>query len=126
MYTQSNGITRTLAMYCISCMIRDAPGHSSMKHGFAEEVAFILKDAAFENKYKTTLEDVIKKRKQWPHGLLQGMSIYPTQHVQPPVDTLSAIVLSAGGKVHSILYHSQTSIPFFLPKEGTKQRTREL
>ncbi|MCO5580772.1 hypothetical protein L7F22_034642 [Adiantum nelumboides] len=66
---------------------------------FVDEKAFILKDGVFESKYKTTLQDVIKRRRQLPHGLLEGMCIYPTKHVQPPVETMSAIVLSAGGKV---------------------------
>ncbi|KAI5079275.1 hypothetical protein GOP47_0004754 [Adiantum capillus-veneris] len=66
---------------------------------FVEEGAFILKDAVFESRYKTTLQDVITQRRQMPHGLLEGMYIYPTKHVQPPVETMSAIVLSAGGKV---------------------------
>ncbi|KAH7330824.1 hypothetical protein KP509_20G003800 [Ceratopteris richardii] len=66
---------------------------------FVDEEPFILKDGAFESKYKTTLGEVIKRRKRMPHGLLQGVCVYPTKHVQPPVETISAIVLSAGGKV---------------------------
>lgn len=76
---------------------------------FIEEAPFVLKDEAFECKYKTTLEIVIKRGKQRPHGLLQGMCIYPTKHVQPPLETVSAIILSGGGKVLSSLEEAKGS-----------------
>ncbi|OAE35494.1 hypothetical protein AXG93_2189s1280 [Marchantia polymorpha subsp. ruderalis] len=66
---------------------------------FVAEEPYILSDKKFEAKYNTTLRDVIPKAKQMPNLLLDGLYIYPSPNVHPPVDTISDIIKAAGGQV---------------------------
>ncbi|CAM6117928.1 unnamed protein product [Calypogeia fissa] len=72
---------------------------SVKQKSFADETRFVLRDRKFEAKYKVRLEEVIRRAKERPNLLLDGMYIYLTAHIHPPVDTISQIVQAAGGKV---------------------------
>ncbi|KAL2633349.1 hypothetical protein R1flu_004828 [Riccia fluitans] len=72
---------------------------SVKRKAFTAEEPFILKDKKFEAKYNTSLKDVIPRAREMPNLLLDGLYIYPTPHVHPPVDTISDIIKAAGGQV---------------------------
>ncbi|KAG6553336.1 hypothetical protein Mapa_005070 [Marchantia paleacea] len=66
---------------------------------FVDEEPYILSDKKFEAKYNTSLRDVIPKAQQMPNLLLDGLYIYPSPNVHPPVNTISDIIKAAGGQV---------------------------
>ncbi|KDP26207.1 hypothetical protein JCGZ_22453 [Jatropha curcas] len=68
---------------------------------FVDESPYILNDEEYKLKYRTELKDAVSRAKARPRALLRGSNICITTHVQPPVETLSAIVRSAGGNVIS-------------------------
>ncbi|OVA13858.1 GNAT domain [Macleaya cordata] len=71
---------------------------ASFREGrFVDELPFVLQDEDYSLKYKSELKDVVLRAKANPRGLLKGYEICFAKHVQPPVNTLSAIVKSAGG-----------------------------
>ncbi|KAL3694383.1 hypothetical protein R1sor_008034 [Riccia sorocarpa] len=72
---------------------------SVKQKAFAAEEGFILKDKKFEAKYNLSLKDVIPRARQMPNLLLDGLYIYPSPHVHPPVSTISDIIKAAGGQV---------------------------
>ncbi|KAK4412901.1 hypothetical protein Salat_2937300 [Sesamum alatum] len=72
----------------------------SFKSGrFVDEMPFILKDEDYRTKYRTELKSAVLRAKASPNALLKGLDIWLATHVQPPANTLSAIVKSAGGNV---------------------------
>lgn len=60
---------------------------------------FILVDDDYRNKFRAELKTAVLRARQHPKALLKGFDIWLAKHVQPPVNTLSAIVKSAGGNV---------------------------
>ncbi|GLJ53800.1 hypothetical protein SUGI_1148380 [Cryptomeria japonica] len=72
---------------------------SFKENKFIDEMPFILKDKAFESKYGVNVEDAVLRARANLHKLLDGFHVYLTSHIQPPVEVLSSIVESAGGKV---------------------------
>ena len=50
-------------------------------------------------KYRADLKEAVLIARTNPQALLKGYTICLTPHVQPSIDTLSAIVRSAGGQV---------------------------
>nr|XP_043620177.1 uncharacterized protein LOC122592029 [Erigeron canadensis] len=72
----------------------------SFKEGqFVDEMPYILKDLEYESKYRTDLKSTVLRARTSPGALLKGFKVCLAAHVQPPVNTLSAIVTSAGGTV---------------------------
>ncbi|KAH6832611.1 hypothetical protein C2S53_010955 [Perilla frutescens var. hirtella] len=72
----------------------------SFKKGrFVDETPFILNDEDYKTKYRTELKSAVVRAKASPGTLLKGLDIWLATHVQPPINTLSAIVKSAGGNV---------------------------
>ena len=66
---------------------------------FADELPYILNDKDYLLKYKSDLKSAVLRAKASPQALLKGYDVCISAHVQPPAKTLSAIVMSAGGKV---------------------------
>ncbi|GKC20838.1 acyl-CoA N-acyltransferase [Tanacetum coccineum] len=66
---------------------------------FVEETPYILEDLDYESKYMTDLKGAVLRAKASPGALLKGFEVCLAAHVQPPINTLSAIVRSAGGNV---------------------------
>ncbi|KAI3514406.1 hypothetical protein L1887_12784 [Cichorium endivia] len=66
---------------------------------FVDEMDYIVKDDEYEVKYRTNLKNTVIKARANPGGLLKGFEVCLAAHVQPPVNTMSAIVRSAGGNV---------------------------
>ncbi|MFS7943343.1 putative transcription regulator GNAT family [Helianthus anomalus] len=67
---------------------------------FVDEMPYILKDDEYESKYRTDLKGtVLRARGNNTGGFLKNFQVCLAAHVQPPVNTLSAIVKSAGGNV---------------------------
>lgn len=60
---------------------------------------FILEDEEYNTKYRTELRSTVLRAKANPGALLKGLDIWLAPHIQPPANTLSAIVRSAGGNV---------------------------
>ncbi|KAK6149101.1 hypothetical protein DH2020_016626 [Rehmannia glutinosa] len=72
----------------------------SFKKGrFVDEMPFVLEDEDYRTKYRTELKRAVLRAKASPSALLKGLDIWLSAHVQPPANTLSAIVKSAGGNV---------------------------
>ncbi|KAL8489428.1 hypothetical protein ACS0TY_025364 [Phlomoides rotata] len=72
----------------------------SFKKGrFVDEMPFILNDEDYKTKYRMELKSAVLRARARPGALLIGLDIWLATHVQPPSDTLSAIVESAGGNV---------------------------
>lgn len=63
---------------------------------------FILNDEDYRTKYRTHLKSAVLRAKASPSALLKGLDIWLATHVQPPTNTLSAIVKSAGGNVSQL------------------------
>lgn len=68
---------------------------------FMHALPFILQDEDYTSKYKTQLSDTVLRAKVRTRALLQGYDVCFAAHIQPPVETLSTIVRSAGGNVIS-------------------------
>ncbi|XP_047318170.1 uncharacterized protein LOC124921541 [Impatiens glandulifera] len=67
---------------------------------FVDEMPYVLKDDEYELKYKIELRAAILRAKnEHPRALLKGYSICFVAHIQPPLKTLAAIAISAGGNV---------------------------
>ncbi|KAF5802303.1 putative transcription regulator GNAT family [Helianthus annuus] len=66
---------------------------------FVDEMPYILKDDEYESKYRTDLKGTVLRARGNTGGFLKGFQVCLAAHVQPPVNTLSAIVKSAGGNV---------------------------
>ncbi|PWA44870.1 Acyl-CoA N-acyltransferase [Artemisia annua] len=66
---------------------------------FVDETPYILEDLDYESKYRTDLKGAVLRARANPGTLLKGFEVCLAAHVQPPIDTLSAIVRSAGGNV---------------------------
>lgn len=64
-----------------------------------DEKSYILRDKQFESKYNVSLATVIQIAQHKPGALFTGFSIYPTPHVQPPLETVAKLTQVAGGKV---------------------------
>ncbi|XP_057982663.1 uncharacterized protein LOC131167793 [Malania oleifera] len=85
---------------------------------FVEESPFILNDEDYKLKYRKELRDAVLKAKTRPRALLKGYNICLASHVQPPVETLSAIVCSAGGNViHGLNMVNEVSETIFVACE---------
>ncbi|XP_068660316.1 uncharacterized protein [Aristolochia californica] len=73
---------------------------TSFREGrFVGESLFVLKDEDYEQKCRSGLKDAVFRAKARRHALLKGYDVCIAHHVQPPADTLMAIVESAGGNV---------------------------
>ncbi|KAL1549907.1 hypothetical protein AAHA92_17936 [Salvia divinorum] len=69
----------------------------SFKKGrFVDETPFILNDEDYKTKYRVEVKSVVLRARANPCSLLKGIDIWLATHVQPPIQTLSAIVKSAG------------------------------
>ncbi|KAI3787061.1 hypothetical protein L1987_41245 [Smallanthus sonchifolius] len=66
---------------------------------FIDEMPYILKDDEYESKYRTDLKGTVLRARGNTGGFLKGFQVCLAAHVQPPINTLSAIVRSAGGNV---------------------------
>ncbi|KAK9075881.1 hypothetical protein SSX86_004210 [Deinandra increscens subsp. villosa] len=66
---------------------------------FVDEMPYILKDDEYESKYRTDLKSTVLRARGNTGGFLKGFQVCLAAHVQPPINTLSAIVRSAGGNV---------------------------
>lgn len=64
---------------------------------------YILKDEEYESKYRVDLKSTVLRARGNNGGFLKGYQVCLAAHVQPPINTLSAIVKSAGGNVGSLL-----------------------
>ncbi|GFP90911.1 mediator of DNA damage checkpoint protein 1 [Phtheirospermum japonicum] len=72
----------------------------SFKKGrFVDETHFILEDEDYRTRYRCELKSAVLRAKARPNALFKGLDIWLSPHVQPPPNTLSAIVESAGGNV---------------------------
>ncbi|PIN20077.1 hypothetical protein CDL12_07238 [Handroanthus impetiginosus] len=72
----------------------------SFKKGrFVDETPFILEDEDYRIKYRSELKTAVLRAKASPNALLKGLDIWLATRIQPPANTLSAIVKSAGGNV---------------------------
>ncbi|XP_057784039.1 uncharacterized protein LOC131001573 [Salvia miltiorrhiza] len=72
----------------------------SFKKGrFVDETPFILNDEDYKTKYRIELKSAVLRARANPCALLKGLNIWLATHVQPPINTLSAIVKSAGANV---------------------------
>ncbi|CAK7342698.1 unnamed protein product [Dovyalis caffra] len=71
------------------------------KGSFVDELPYILCDEEYVLKYRAELKDAVLRAKARPRALLKGYSICIANHIQPPFQTLSPIVESAGGNVIS-------------------------
>ncbi|KAL3637196.1 hypothetical protein CASFOL_019495 [Castilleja foliolosa] len=72
----------------------------SFKKGrFVDETLFILEDEDYRTKYRCELKSAVLRAKARPSALFKGLDIWLSPHVQPPPNTLLAIVESAGGNV---------------------------
>lgn len=60
---------------------------------------YILNDEDYKSKYRTELKSAVIRARASPGALLKGLDIWLATNVQPPINTLSAIVKSAGGNV---------------------------
>lgn len=65
----------------------------------SEEESYLLRDKQFESKYKVSLTTAIQAAQRKPRSLFAGFSVYPTPHVQPPLDIVTKLTKVAGGKV---------------------------
>nr|XP_024374624.1 uncharacterized protein LOC112281876 isoform X2 [Physcomitrium patens] len=73
---------------------------SSNKHkSFVDEKEYLLRDKEYESKYKAPLTNAIQIAQHKSCSLFAGFYIYPTPHVQPPLDTIVKLSEAAGGKV---------------------------
>jgi len=54
-------------------------------------------------KFRAELKEAVFKARKNPGNLLKGYSICLATHVHPPIETLSAIVRSAGGEVRVLI-----------------------
>nr|TKS09901.1 uncharacterized protein D5086_0000090020 [Populus alba] len=68
---------------------------------FVDELPYILYDEDYVLKHKAELKDAVLRARARPQALLKGYNVCIAKHVQPPFQTLSAIVESAGGNVIS-------------------------
>ncbi|CAK8543150.1 unnamed protein product [Lathyrus sativus] len=68
---------------------------------FVDESPHILNDEDYLLKYRLDLRSAVFRAKACPHALFKGYNICIAANVQSPVETLSAIVSSAGGNVIS-------------------------
>nr|GEV68073.1 acyl-CoA N-acyltransferase [Tanacetum cinerariifolium] len=66
---------------------------------FVDETPYMLEDLDYESKYITDLKGAVLRARASPGALLKGFEVCLAAHVQPPINTLSAIVRSAGGNV---------------------------
>ncbi|KAD5317495.1 hypothetical protein E3N88_17441 [Mikania micrantha] len=66
---------------------------------FVDEMPYVLKDDEYESKYRTDLNSTVLRARGNAGGFLKGFDVCLAAHVQPPINTLSAIVKSAGGNV---------------------------
>lgn len=66
---------------------------------FVDETPYILEDLECESKYRTDLKGAVLGATSNPGALLKGFEVCLAAHMQPPIDTLSAIVRFAGGNV---------------------------
>ncbi|XP_076896307.1 uncharacterized protein LOC143549249 [Bidens hawaiensis] len=66
---------------------------------FVDEMPYILKDEEYESKYRVDLKSTVLRARGNNGGFLNGYQVCLAAHVQPPINTLSAIVKSAGGNV---------------------------
>ncbi|XP_071688258.1 uncharacterized protein [Rutidosis leptorrhynchoides] len=91
---------------------------SFRKGRFVDEMPYILKDVEYESKYRADLKDTVLKARTNPGGLLKGFEVCVATHVQPPINTLSAIVRSAGGNViHNLHKVKDSSKVIFVASE---------
>eukprot|EP00258_Populus_trichocarpa_P042184 XP_024458203.1 uncharacterized protein LOC7473591 [Populus trichocarpa] len=74
---------------------------SFRKGRFVDELPYILYDEEYVLKHKAELKDAVLRARARPQALLKGYNVCIAKHVQPPFQTLSAIVESAGGNVIS-------------------------
>lgn len=65
---------------------------------------FILNDEDYKSKYRMELKSAVIRARASPGALLKGLDIWLATNVQPPINTLSAIVKSAGGNVSRSLF----------------------
>ncbi|KAL8208512.1 hypothetical protein R6Q57_007924 [Mikania cordata] len=66
---------------------------------FVDEMPYVLKDDEYESKYRIDLNSTVLRARGNVGGFLKGFDVCLAAHVQPPINTLSAIVKSAGGNV---------------------------
>lgn len=66
---------------------------------FTDEMPFILHDEDYKTKYRIELKSAVVRARASPGALLKGLDIWLATNVQPPINTLSAIVKAAGGNV---------------------------
>ncbi|XP_050229810.1 uncharacterized protein LOC126678936 isoform X2 [Mercurialis annua] len=66
---------------------------------FVDESAHMLQDEDYTLKYRTELRDAVLRAKARPNALLKGYDVCIAVHVEPPLQTVRAIVKSAGGNI---------------------------
>lgn len=66
---------------------------------YADELPYILSDTDYLLKYRCDLKSAVLRAKASPRSLFKGYNVCIAAHVQPPVQTLCAIVRFSGGNV---------------------------
>lgn len=72
---------------------------SFRKGRFADELPFIVQDEDYLMKFRVDLKEAVLRARENPGKLLKGYTVCLTTHVNLPIETLAAIIWSAGGKV---------------------------
>ncbi|KAG0502787.1 hypothetical protein HPP92_002859 [Vanilla planifolia] len=73
---------------------------SSFRVGkFLDESQHILEDEEYRMKYNCKLKDAVTRARTSPRSLLRGYQVCLSKHVQPSINDLSSIILTAGGRV---------------------------
>ncbi|XP_010056526.2 uncharacterized protein LOC104444532 isoform X2 [Eucalyptus grandis] len=66
---------------------------------FVDELPYILDDKDYSLKYRSELKGAVLRGKARPRALLEGYNVCISAHVQPPIKTMTAIVIAAGGTI---------------------------
>ncbi|XP_030452929.2 uncharacterized protein LOC115674619 [Syzygium oleosum] len=66
---------------------------------FVDELPYILDDKEYSLKYRSELKGAVIRGKTMTRALLKGYKVCISAHVQPPIKTLTAIVIAAGGTI---------------------------
>ncbi|XP_030520551.1 uncharacterized protein LOC115734104 isoform X1 [Rhodamnia argentea] len=66
---------------------------------FVDELPYILDDKDYTLKYRSELKGAVMRGKGRPGALLEGYNVCMSAHVQPPIKTLTAIAIAAGGTI---------------------------
>ncbi|KAF8043896.1 hypothetical protein BT93_A2017 [Corymbia citriodora subsp. variegata] len=66
---------------------------------FVDELPYLLDDKDYSLKHRSELKDAVIRGKARPRALLEGYNVCMSAHVQPPIKTLTAIAIAAGGTI---------------------------